>query len=283
MADSPEEEKDLTGDDQDGSSADEKDKLEDDKASEPDATPTKGLADYTVDELLKERPDVSRYAQSIKDKAVAAEQDRGRVSVDKALAKVRTDQEEAELRRIIGESKGSDDYDALGRRAATAFEDRDKAIKDAYSLEQHDKDQAKDFNQTVQDAITSHPEYASLGEIVVGQVLDEVAARGGGIVDFGIALSQKKHQQELGQIREQSKEDMREELEAFRAEQGLTKREDAVKKGEDANASVSGEGSGKVAAQETWEEATDAYNRGDKTWDEYKPIKEAHDLERKRK
>lgn len=283
MADS-DADRDPTGADQDPApDGDDKDKPEDkpDKDGDggkppagdgeggkpPEDEPTRALGDYSIEEILKAREDVSKFVQSTKDKAATAVERKIREEITRRESANKSKAEEEELRRLIEEQ----DYEEIGRKRVDKMREEDDL-----------QSQAVEFSSLLERTIREHPEVAELGEEVVKEVFDAVKAGGGNAVDFMAGLFRKRSETALVAERRAVREELMTEVDAKFAELGLAKREKADDAGETPAKDVSGGTGGPTKAPETWEEATDRFNAGDLPWDDYKPFYDAHEKERKR-
>lgn len=284
MADS-DKDRDPTGADQDPApDGDDKDKPEDkpdkdgdggkppvgdgeDGDKPPEDKPPRALEEYSIEEILKAREDVSKFVQSTKDKAATAVEKKIREELSRRESANKSKAEEEELRRLIEDQ----DFEEIGRRRVDKMREEDDL-----------QSQAVEFSSLLERTIREHPEVAELGEEVVKEVFDAVKAGGGNAVDFMAGLFRKRSETALVVERKAVREELMTEVDAKFAELGLAKREKADESGETPAKDISGGTGGATKPPETWEEATDRFNAGDLPWEDYKPFYDAHEKERQR-
>jgi len=283
MADS-DKDQDPTGADQDPAPDGDKDKPEDKPAEDtdgdggkppvgddkdgdkpPEDKPTRALEEYSIEEILKAREDVSKFVQSTKDKAATAVEKKIREEITRREADSKSKAEEEELRHLIEEQ----DYEEIGKRRVTKMREEDDL-----------QTQAVEFSALLERTIREHPEVAELGEEAVKEVFDAVKASGGNAVDFMAGLFRKRSETALTAERKAVREELMTEVDAKFAELGLAKREKADDDGETPAKDISGGTGGQAKPPETWEEATDRFNAGDLPWEDYKPFWDAHEKAR---
>ncbi len=240
--------------------------------SETEETPKgeteKEVSQITLEELMG-REDVQRAIQSVSDKAVVKAEKR---LADRAKGKadsLRVQADADEKRKLIEEG----DYETLGQREA-----------DKMKLTEDFLENAAKFGV----AFTSkmREQYSPiLGETETERIIDEVENSSGSIVDLTTALSSASQQKAVSSATEKAVKEatdkMNTDFEALKVELGVTKRSDAVKKGETSSAAVSGTRSETASTEElTYETASAKYGDGDMSWEEFEPFKVQHDKER---
>ena len=242
--------------------------------------PLKVLAELPLDTILESREDLRRRIQSERDKAGAAAarhfQDELKARSDAAERARRAEEE----RRLAAEG----DFDAIGRK-----------YWDASVVEGQRAQYGQEFNAMMEEAVRQHPEFAALGEDTIGEVYSNVLARKGNIVDLVAGLASKRRQADKDALtdsirkeqaeamkteRESLRSEITKELEATLAEHGIERRKREAEGGGGASRAVSGGAGGAAQKPKTWEEATDAYNRGEMSEADYAPFKKAHEDER---
>lgn len=216
-------------------------------------------------ESLLEREDLNRHLQSLKDREASRIENKLRQDAIRREEEARKAAEAAERVQLLQD----EDYDALGRREADRMRD-EAAFLDA----------ATKISQQVETALKEHPEFRVLGEETIEQVYGEVRSKGGNIIDFTTALSQKRREHDVSSLGEQLRKEQREELDALLTERGLGKREEQVAAAETVVAGVSGATAGSGQKPLTYEQASQAYGEGDLSYAEFKPFLDAHNKER---
>ncbi len=234
----------------------------------PEGEPEKEVSQITLEELLG-REDVQRAIQSVSDKAV--------VKAEKRLAdRVKTTEETARLRVEADEKKKlveEGDYETLGQREA-----------DKMKLTEDFLENAAKFG--IAFTTKMREQYSPiLGETETERIIDEVDTSRGSIVDLTTALSSASQQKAVGSATEKAVKEatdkMNTDFEALKAELGVGKRTEAVKKGETTIAAVSSTRSETASTEEmTYETASTMFGEGDMSYEEFKPFKDQHDKER---
>jgi hypothetical protein len=216
-------------------------------------------------ESVLEREDLNRHLQSLKDREASRIENKLRQEAADRAEQARKDAEALERRQYLEE----EDYDALGRKEADRMREEQAYLEAATKI-----------SASVETALKQHPEFRVLGEETIEQVYNDVRSKGGNIVDFTTALSEKRRQHDVSSLGEQLRKEQREELEALLTERGLGKREAQVESQETVVASVSGATAGTGQKPLSYEEASVAYGEGDLSYAEFKPFLEAHNKER---
>jgi len=216
-------------------------------------------------ERLLERDDLTRHLQSLKDREASRIESKLRQDAVQRADEARKAAEAAEKSQLLLE----EDYDALGRKTA-----------DQMREEQAFLDAASKISQSVETALKQHPEFQVLGEETIEQVYSEVRSKGGNIVDFTTALSQKRREHDVSSLGDALRKEQREELEALLTERGLGRRDEQAAAGDGAVAAVSGAVAKSGQKPMTYEDASAAYGEGDLSYAEFKPFLESHNKER---
>ncbi len=216
-----------------------------------------------------ETEEFKRAVQSAKDREIS------RADTSRRNEERRTRDEERkrldrEERRALVDAQ---DYEALGKRAA-ADDAADDTLKEA----------AKEYNTMVQDALVQVPEFKEMGAARLEEIRNTVQNRGGNVVDLVTEFSREyatfKTDQAVGKATKSVKEEFGTEMDALRTELGAKTRSRSVEDGETAPASIA-RSEGKTSPQEqTYEEASTAYGDGEMSWEQFKPIRDAHEKER---
>lgn len=242
--------------------------------SETEETPKgeteKQVSQVTLEELM-EREDVQRAIQSVSDKAVVkAEKRLSEKAKDKADS-VRSQADADEKKKLVEEG----DFEALGQREADKMKQTEEFLENAAKF-------------GVAFTAKMREQYSPiLGETETERIIDEVDNSRGSIVDLTTALSSASQHKAVGAATEKAVKEavdkMNTDFEALKAELGVTKRSDAVKKGETSNANVSKARSETASTEEmTYETASTMFGEGDMSYEEFKPFKDQHDKERLR-
>ncbi len=228
----------------------------------------KEVSQITLEELMG-REDVQRVMQSVSDKAVVKAEkrlsDRAKVKEDSLRAQTDAD----EKKKLIEEG----DYETLGQREA-----------DKMKLTEEFMDNAAKFG--VAFTTKMREQYSPLlGETETERIIDEVENGQGSIVDLTTALSSASQKIAVSSATtkavKEATDKMQTDFEALKAELGVGKRTEAVKKGETTIAAVSSTRSETASTEEmTYETASVMYGEGDMSYEEFKPFKDQHDKER---
>lgn len=217
-----------------------------------------------LDKIL-EREDLTRHLQSLKDREASRIENKLRTEATTRAEQARKDAEAAERAALLQE----EDYDGLGRKTADQMREESAFLEAAQKI-----------SSSVENALKEHPEYRVLGEDAIEQVFNEVRSKNGNIVDFQVALSQKRREHDVSALGEQLRKEQREELEALLTERGLGKREEAAAAGDAVVSGVSGAVTGTGQRPMSYEEASQQYGDGDLAYAEFKPFLDAHNKER---
>ncbi len=253
--------------------------------SEPDATPKPeatpapegeepakpSLDDFSLDDIL-ERSDLKEHlkkaVQSAGDRAVARAETRYEEKVRQAQANAQAETDAAERQRLVA----SEDFDEIGRQEVAKSEANERLRE---SLEQAGEAIA---------GVTVKQYTQELGEETVERIIQEQNAAGGNPISLAKAFAEEATKKAVGKATEsaviEAERRFDEKLEAFREEQGVTRRSAEA---EDTGPvdKISGTPPAAVTpeTEKTWETEVDRYNAGDITWEEMEPFQIAHDKE----
>lgn len=222
-----------------------------------------------LDHLL-ERDDVKRAVQSAADRAYARAQKRFEDDAARQRQLAEAQAEDEERRKLLEEG----DYDTYGRREAAKVETQERLME---SLRQAG---------SVISQVTTERYAQVLGEDTVNQIVADVEAKRGNIVDLNTALAEAERKLAVDKaVNSTSKavqESVMKEVEARLAEAGVQRRSaDAETRGSE---KVSGAkpAAAKVEEETTYEKASQLYGDGEMSWSEFKVYKDEHDKERAR-
>ncbi len=246
---------------------------------EPEATPAPegeepakpSLDDFSLDDIL-ERSDLKehleRAVQSAGDRAAARAETRYEDKVRQSQANAQAETDAAERRKLVA----SEELDEIGRQEVAKSEANERLRE---SLEQAGEAIAgatvKQYTQ-------------ELGEETVERIIQEQNAAGGNPVSLAKAFAEEATKKAVSKATESAVTEAEarfdEKLEAFREEQGVTRRSEEA---EDTGPvdKISGTPPAVVISEtdKTWETEVDKYNAGDITWEEMEPFQVAHDKE----
>lgn len=283
MADSPENKVDQTGDNQDAVKPETKPETQPDETA-TDGTPKKSDQEVASEETTKldaskisleellEREDIKRALQSVSDRARASERKMLEAEQKKREFEAKEQSEVEEERRL----RETEDYETLGRRTATKAEAEERLMESLRA--------AGDIIGTA----TIERYIRELGEETVAKIQRDVRDRGGNLVDLQDELAMERQRRAVStatkDAAEKIKSEVKEDIEALRAELGVKERSEAATKGETAVGEVSG-GKSKPQTEEedTYEAMSIKYGHGDITREEFLPYLEAHEKERGKK
>ena len=110
---------------------------------------------------------------------------------------------------------------------------------------------------------------------------------GGSVVDFTLKLAEARRIQDVAKATEEAKKEIpiivKAEIEALKAELGLTQRSEKTKAGQTSSEQVSGGGAPKPAeGEKTWKEMNRLFGEGEISWEEFKPYDDAHQKTRRK-
>lgn len=254
----------------DSAATDEKETKSESEATQEEKASEKDASEISIDELL-ERDDLKRYVQSQKDTAVAKAE---RKASDDQRQRERLAHEKAE-REDMRKLREEEDYETIGKRTADKAEVEERTLE---SLRQAGG---------IISSVAMERYGRDLGEEAVARIQKENEDRGGDIVSLMTALGEEKTHREVDKatktIGDKLEEKFSTDMDALRAELGVKTRSEATDKGETAVKDVSGgTSSAQTGEEETWETATDKFNAGEITEEEYKPFRDAHNKERRK-
>lgn len=255
-------------------------------AQAPQLTPKPeiDLSQVPLDDILQ-RADVQRSIQSTKDKAVAVVETRLRMQENTRVNEEKRLAAKAELDRLLEE----EDHAELGRKYATELTER-KASETA----------ATELSGQVKSLLATNPEFAALGNDRISVLMQGVTERGGNVVDFMVDLHRESQALAVSTAEETLRSSLKpppsapepttapaepttaevnEEAEAAAAATAaqLQVREAATAAGQTVEPKVTVQAPAAPATPPTtYEEASIAYGEGRLSWNQFKPIKEAH-------
>jgi hypothetical protein len=251
-----------------------------------DTRPTVDYSSLDLEELYKNRPElkpasiedvlnseeVRKHIQSEKDKEIAKERRRGQEEMKKRDRDETNRRIEAEKRRLLDE----EDYEGLGKYVAEE-DGRSKELLEAAAI----------FKETGEQYIREHPDYQTLGDDRVAEIIDDVKRKGGNVFDIQVelarAIGEFKFKDATSKATATIEERIKQEVEAALTSAGVTKREQQVQEGQTASNNISGGGGAKTSTQEkTYAQASTEYGDGDMSWEEFAPYKKAHEKQTNR-
>jgi hypothetical protein len=160
-------------------------------------------------EKLASHPEFQRQLQSLKDKE-AARIERSYRERQKSLAdQRRREAEEADFDALLD----SEDYDSLGRKTAESRVEQRKMA-----------DAARMVSGVIEDVLKQRPEFRDLGEDAIESIYERVKDDKGTVVDFMVALSSEAGDRRVKKETDVIRKSLQEEVDAMRAELGLTSR-----------------------------------------------------------
>ena len=224
--------------------------------------------DKPLNELL-EREDIKRWGQSIGDRAVARAESRFKALAEKREQDAMAAEDKAERKKLVE----AEDFDEIGRRDVAKSEAEERLLE---SLEL--------AGGAISRATTER--YAKeLGEETVDRIVRETGDRGGSVVDLNTALAEESTKKAVkkatGTALEEAEKRFGDKLEARLADAGVAKRsKDAETTGPVEKVSGAKPDVRDSDEETTFEDAQDAYGRGDMSWEKFKPFRDAHDKER---
>ena len=216
-----------------------------------------------------ETEEFKRAVQSAKDREISRAETSRRNEERRTRDEERKRLDREERKALVD----AQDYEALGKRAA-AEDEADEDLKKA----------ATEYNTMVQDALQQVPEFRELGAARLEEIRSSVSSRGGSIVDLVTEYSREyatfKTNQAVNKATKAVKSEFDDEMDALRTELGAKTRSRSVEDGETAPASIAKSEGRDAPRDETYESASQQFGEGDMSWEQFRPIKEAHDKER---
>lgn len=254
-------------------------------ASEPDADPkpeaklpekeepaSPSVDDFSLDDLL-ERSDlkehIERRAQSAGDSAAARAETRLMTESKTRETAVKTAAETAERKKLIAD----ENFDEIGRQEAAKAEANERLME------------SLSMAGEVIGRATTERYSQELGEEAVDRIIKEQDAAGGNVIDLNRALAEESTKRAVekatGTAIEEAEERFGKKLEATLTDRGVKERsKEAAETGPVEKVSGSQAEVKDTGEEDTYESMSEAYGKGEKTYEEFKPFKDAHDKAR---